>query len=169
MALNSSKQANAADNDPLIEQILADNKDSDAATCRIQCQVARWDKHNKDKWWALLINPPDSMSQSEFSDIAEAFGGLLQADLLADYYIQSYFDNIPKVFTNKTHFFARIFLFSLFPGRYLHGRNFIDQLRNVINDNSHDKYLSKYGETVIDAYERRLAGQAQSSSEHWTF
>ena len=74
VGINSKINANDQENDELIKQILGDNKDSDAETCRIQCQVIRWNKENKNKWWHTLINPPESMSQSEFQDIAVSFG-----------------------------------------------------------------------------------------------
>ena len=59
----------------------------------------------------------------------------MQNEILKDDYIESFFLNLAKIFKAKSHFFSRIYLMYLYPGRYHTDRDFVENLKKVMDEN----------------------------------
>jgi hypothetical protein len=107
-----------------LNEVLQDNKDYDSEICRMQCKVIRPSLSNKEEWWSKLINPPEGLSQADYGSITDCLLIPSQSELIGDKFIDSFFENLPRLFEEKIHFLARNYLFGCFPGRYQYGVDF---------------------------------------------
>jgi hypothetical protein len=61
------------------------------------------------------------MSQSDYGSITDCLLIPSQSELIGDKFIDYFFENLPRLFSEKVHYLARNYLFGCFPGRYQYG------------------------------------------------
>merc|ERR1712025_199855 len=155
----------------MVKKYIGNDTDSDAKKFLKQCQVARPDKANKQKWWDWLTNLKDEVSNAEYGHVCGAFTIGLTPEF-GKTFADSYFEFLPRLFSEKSHFYASPFCHNLYPGEYDPSPEYLEKLEQILNANNskgddRNKFLEDDGTSLQDIQYRFQTGWQLTDPADW--
>lgn len=140
----------------LNQQLNKDPSSDDSIELSFYCKGALNDVENKKLLWDKFVNNPNSESLVNMSSIMSGFARRDQENIIKNYLINNFFEDIEKVGKENDPKYVQAFVGNLNP-EYFVNDEILKKMENKVEELKHMDVVKKEMYSVIDIMRRKLA------------